>query len=337
MTIWDVVACRSVRRESSVTKSRPSHFVTDDSRGEGGCDLRRQTIFGGLRGPRSVAPRSVRSQSSFVTDDSRGEGEQVAGRRSTVDGRRDAPGQVDVAVADTGTAGRIEAERVGPRTKRPAPARRHDTVSVSHPWRRTCTCLASIHPRPTHRPCSWCASEFAIACRPGRPRLYCNHACRQRAYEHRHGFEHRRTVRPLPARPAATLGQVPATSAAARIAPFGQDPRPAHQRATRRSPARDVVRRPGEADRRPALQRRCILGPVSTCTAVADSNPLRYGISASNELSRLRSLLDDIDEQRVAPDRRSQLDSGELSVTDGSGSAAFVRPAPHLGTNTCSR
>ena len=41
-------------------------------------------------------------------------------------------------------------------------------------------------------------TEFAIARRPGRPRLYCNHACRQRAYEHRHGFEHQRTVRPLP-------------------------------------------------------------------------------------------------------------------------------------------
>jgi hypothetical protein len=39
-----------------------------------------------------------------------------------------------------------------------------------------------------------------------------------------------------------------------------------------------------------------------TCTAVADANPLRYGISASNELSRLRSLLDDIDTHRVKPD-----------------------------------
>src|SRR4029077_10322237 len=54
-------------------------------------------------------------------------------------------------------------------------------------------------PRPTHRPCSWCATEFAVIRRPGRPRLYCNHACRQRAYEQRHGFEHERTVRPLPA------------------------------------------------------------------------------------------------------------------------------------------
>jgi hypothetical protein len=37
------------------------------------------------------------------------------------------------------------------------------------------------------------------------------------------------------------------------------------------------------------------------CTAVSDSNPLRYGISPSNELSRLRSLLDDVDEKRIQP------------------------------------
>ncbi len=38
-----------------------------------------------------------------------------------------------------------------------------------------------------------------------------------------------------------------------------------------------------------------------TCTEIVDSNPLRFGISASNELSRLRSLLDDIDSRRVEP------------------------------------
>jgi hypothetical protein len=37
------------------------------------------------------------------------------------------------------------------------------------------------------------------------------------------------------------------------------------------------------------------------CTTVADSNPLRYGISPSNELSRLRALLDEIDERRIPP------------------------------------
>ena len=38
-----------------------------------------------------------------------------------------------------------------------------------------------------------------------------------------------------------------------------------------------------------------------TCTKVVKQNPLRYGINPSNELSTLRSLLDDMDERRVAP------------------------------------
>jgi hypothetical protein len=38
-----------------------------------------------------------------------------------------------------------------------------------------------------------------------------------------------------------------------------------------------------------------------TCRTVAAANPLRYGINPSNELSTLRSLLDDIDEQRIPP------------------------------------
>jgi hypothetical protein len=38
-----------------------------------------------------------------------------------------------------------------------------------------------------------------------------------------------------------------------------------------------------------------------TCQRVADANPLRYGINPSNELANLRSLLDEIREQRVPP------------------------------------
>jgi hypothetical protein len=38
-----------------------------------------------------------------------------------------------------------------------------------------------------------------------------------------------------------------------------------------------------------------------SCTTITDSTPLRYGISPSNELSRLRSLLDDMAEARVPP------------------------------------
>jgi hypothetical protein len=33
--------------------------------------------------------------------------------------------------------------------------------------------------------CAWCGRGFAGAAGPGRPRLYCKHACRQRDYEAR--------------------------------------------------------------------------------------------------------------------------------------------------------
>ena len=39
----------------------------------------------------------------------------------------------------------------------------------------------------------------------------------------------------------------------------------------------------------------------ATCVAVAASNPLRFGIVASNELARLRAMLDEINEHRIDP------------------------------------
>ena len=77
-----------------------------------------------------------------------------------------------------------------------------------------------VQPRPTHRSCSWCAS--AIAPRPGRPRLYCNHTCRQRAYEHRHGLEHQRTVRPLPGQAVGDVWSGTGYERGGSIAPFGK-------------------------------------------------------------------------------------------------------------------
>lgn len=38
-----------------------------------------------------------------------------------------------------------------------------------------------------------------------------------------------------------------------------------------------------------------------TCVAVAASNPLRFGITPSNELARLRAMLDEIRERRIDP------------------------------------
>ncbi len=82
--------------------------------------------------------------------------------------------------------------------------------------------------------------------------------------------------------------------------PLRQDPRLAYERQTGRSAARNVLRSACAPD---AGQYFTALHPRAcrVCTAVSDSNPLRYGISPSNELARLRSLLDDIREKRIPP------------------------------------
>ena len=158
------------------------------------------------------------------------------------------------------------------------------------------------HPHPTHRPCAWCATEFPVARRPGRPRLYCNHTCRQRAYEHRHGFTHQRTLRPLPGQTRGetwtgtgyerTLtglfdgnGRVHALRTSVR--PEGH----------RRETLCGLLARPLPGHYFNALHERA----CATCTPITDNNPLRYGINPSNELARIRALLDETREQRITP------------------------------------
>ena len=159
-----------------------------------------------------------------------------------------------------------------------------------------------INPSPTHRACSWCASEFVIARRPGRPRLYCGQPCRQRAYEHRHGLEHRRTVRPLPGQVCGDSWSGSGYERGGSIAPFGKTHAlrtSARPEGRRRETLCGLLVPPITAQHFTALHQRA----CTTCTAVADANPLRYGISASNELARLRSLLNDVDERRIPPAR----------------------------------
>lgn len=162
------------------------------------------------------------------------------------------------------------------------------------------TTTARSDPSPRHRPCAWCAGEIAVVHRPGRPRIYCNHACRQRAYEHRHGFRHTRTVRPLPGQAAGDTwrgsgyerggfgfgrgkvhamrtsvrpeGRLRETLCGALVAPVpGQHFTPVHPAA------------------------------CAVCTTVVERNPLQRGVSASNELARVRALLDEVHERRVPP------------------------------------
>jgi hypothetical protein len=158
------------------------------------------------------------------------------------------------------------------------------------------------HPRPTRRACSWCATEFAVVRRAGRPRLYCNHSCRQRAYEHRHGFEHARTVRALPAQARGETwtgtgyersltglftgnGRVHALRTSVR--PEGR----------RRETLCGLLAAPLAGQHFNALHQ----AACKTCVTVAASNPLRFGISASNELARLRAMLDEVNERRIDP------------------------------------
>ena len=161
--------------------------------------------------------------------------------------------------------------------------------------------MSAIVPcRPTHRACSWCASEFVVACRPGRPRLYCTQACRQRAYEHRHGFAHQRTQRPLPGQVGGDSWSGTGYERGGSIAPFGKShalrtsTRPEGRR---RETLCGLLTQPVAGQHFSVLHRRA----CESCTTITEANPLRYGINASNELARLRSLLDDIDQQRIEP------------------------------------
>ena len=158
------------------------------------------------------------------------------------------------------------------------------------------------HEQPTHRACAFCAKEFAVVRRPGRPRLDCNQVCRQRAYEHRHGFEHERTVRPLPAqaRGETWSGTGYERSMSGSFDRFGKS----HAMRTsvrpegrRRETLCGLLAQPLAGRHFNAHEPRA----CKTCIAVAAANPLRIGITASNELSRIRAMLEEIREQRIPP------------------------------------
>ncbi|MEO6157496.1 MAG: hypothetical protein ABIQ39_07675 [Ilumatobacteraceae bacterium] len=156
-----------------------------------------------------------------------------------------------------------------------------------------------------HRACAWCATEFAVLYRAGRPRLYCNHSCRQRAYEHRHGFHHDRTTRRLP-------GQTRHESRLPHLGSGYERGGHAFSPTTKIHALRTSVR--------PELGRReTLCGALSTplttplsnqsffpghpnacrsCGQIATNNPLEHPIQPSNELARLRAIIDEVGEHR---------------------------------------
>jgi hypothetical protein len=153
---------------------------------------------------------------------------------------------------------------------------------------------------PATRPCSWCAQDIEIVRRPGRPRLYCNQACRQRAYEHRHGFCHVRTIRELPGqlddgRHTETTGY--------ESGGHGYGDSIVH--ALRTSVRPDGRRRETLCGLLAAPNGRSFstLRPhtCKTCSSIASTSPLRHPVEPSNELARLRAVIDETIERRLRP------------------------------------
>ncbi len=176
-------------------------------------------------------------------------------------------------------------------------------------------------PTPTHRACSWCATEFPIAHRPGRPRLYCGHNCRQRAYEHRHGLHHPRTPTQLPGQHDGDHWRYTGYER-------GGNPTNHHRiHALRTSVRPDGHRRETLCGllAKPIDGHFNIVHPNScaTCTAIATANPLRYGINASNELARIRSLLDETRQRRLDAEQTVHW----ITTNDPDPGRAGVRPA----------
>lgn len=150
------------------------------------------------------------------------------------------------------------------------------------------------------RPCSWCAAPVIIEHRAGRPRLYCNQTCRQRAYEHRHGFRHQRTVRPLPGQHHAERRQGSGYE-------LGVTPDPTGKRHALRVAVRpEGIRRETLCGvlAHPRAGRYYFFGRSNDCISCDEAvraHPLSIGISPSNELSRLRAVIEEGVEGRLDP------------------------------------
>ena len=201
------------------------------------------------------------------------------------------------------------------------------------------------------RACAWCAQAVTIIARPGRPRLYCRQACRQRAYEHRHGFLHARTLLELPELPGQDA-HMPPLDRPGVPDPVGGARWPGYERSAtaffaRRYHAMRTSVRP-EGDRRATLcgllaqpsngVRFDRLHPKScrSCASIAASRPLARPVAPSNELARLRAVIEELDEERHDPasgllwlhhhHRRSPSRPGQPSTSSGEPRPPTSRP-----------
>jgi len=176
---------------------------------------------------------------------------------------------------------------------------------------------SNVEPAPSDRPCSWCGAGITIIHRAGRPRLYCNHTCRQRAYEHRHGFRHERTVLPLPGQhrndtwAGSGYEQGGAPILGGRSHALRTSVRPEGRR---RETLCGALARPLPGRYFSAGQP----GACKTCAEVSTRAPLTFGVSASNELSRLRAIIVEGLERRLHADALVRWLATERAVSPSS-------------------
>jgi hypothetical protein len=145
------------------------------------------------------------------------------------------------------------------------------------------------------RQCGWCTGTFAIARRPGRPRIYCSQACRQRAYERRRGLGVLPPPDRLYTRPGGPLVHL--------------SPQPGRYEGGRAAGVTGKLHAMRPADVADPVGRRLTLcgllahtttrpfSPLyddacSTCARVSHVRPAGRPIRISNDLAALRSMLD---------------------------------------------
>lgn len=157
------------------------------------------------------------------------------------------------------------------------------------------TPAATSHGMAPMRECLWCAREFVVERRPGRPRLYCRQSCRQRAYERRAGLGvvppvDRRIMRPNPVLTGLARG-VAAYERGTVWTPDGKlhAMRPAAftDRHGRRATLCGCLAVPRGRPFAPVHPNSC-----ETCVAVAALRPPAQPLAPSAQLAALRAYLD---------------------------------------------
>ena len=147
------------------------------------------------------------------------------------------------------------------------------------------------------RHCPWCTRPFTMSIRPGRPRLYCQQSCRQRAYERRRGLgvlpPIDRTFMvpggPLPQPQRARLGYESGIIRHGGGKLHAMRPAGLSQSGDRRITLCGLLARPIPPPFWSPHERSC-----RTCAAVSELRPSARAIRPSADLAAIRTLIDHI-------------------------------------------